>query len=47
MAHLQPTQVNAVASFARQSLAGGLTPVMIKRPAGGGASRRSPRKLQV
>ncbi|NMD06761.1 MAG: CpaD family pilus assembly lipoprotein [Phyllobacteriaceae bacterium] len=37
---LQPAQVNAVAGFARQSLAGGLTPLMIKRPAGGGASAR-------
>ncbi len=37
---LQPAQVNAVSRFARQSLAGGLTPVMVKRPAGGGASRR-------
>jgi pilus assembly protein CpaD len=37
---LQPAQINAVARFARQSLAGGLTPVVIKRPAGGGASAR-------
>lgn len=37
---LQPSQVNAVAGFARQSMSGGLTPVMIKRPAGGGASAR-------
>lgn len=37
---LQPSQANAVARFARQSLAGGLTPVMIKRPAGGGKSAR-------
>lgn len=35
---LQPEQVNAVAGFARQSMAGGLTPVTIRRPAGGGAS---------
>lgn len=35
---LQPHQVNAVARFGRQSLAGGMTPVVIKRPAGGGAS---------
>jgi pilus assembly protein CpaD len=37
---LQPSQANAVARFARQSLAGGLTPVMVKRPAGGGKSAR-------
>lgn len=37
---LQPSQVNAVAGFARQSMSGGLTPVMIRRPAGGGASAR-------
>lgn len=35
---LQPSQVNAVARFARQSMGGSLTPVSIKRPAGGGAS---------
>lgn len=37
---LQPAQINAVAGFARQSMSGGLTPVVIKRPAGGGASAR-------
>jgi len=37
---LQPSQVNAVARFARQSTAGGASPVIIKRPAGGGASAR-------
>jgi pilus assembly protein CpaD len=37
---LQPEQVNAVAGFARQSMSGGLTPVTIRRPAGGGASAR-------
>lgn len=37
---LQPNQVNAVASFARQSKAGGLTPILVKRPAGGGKSVR-------
>lgn len=37
---LQPAQVNAVSGFARQSANGGLTPVTIKRPAGGGASAR-------
>lgn len=36
---LQPSQINAVARFARQSLSGGSSPVTIKRPAGGGASR--------
>ena len=35
---LQPAQVNAVASFARQASAAGLTPVTISRPSGGGAS---------
>jgi pilus assembly protein CpaD len=33
---LEPSQVNAVAGFARQSMAGGLTPVYIRRPSGGG-----------
>ncbi len=37
---LQPGQVNAVARFARQALAGGVSPVVIRRPAGGGASAR-------
>ena len=37
---LQPGQVNAVARFARQSLAGGVSPITIQRPAGGGASAR-------
>lgn len=37
---LQPGQVNAVVRFARQSLAGGVSPVVIRRPAGGGASAR-------
>lgn len=37
---LQPSQVNAVARFARQSTAGGASPVVIRRPAGGGASAR-------
>jgi pilus assembly protein CpaD len=37
---LQPAQVQAVAGFARQSMSGGLTPVVIRRPAGGGASAR-------
>jgi len=37
---LQPSQVNAIAGFARQSLAGGATPVTIRRPAGGGKSAR-------
>lgn len=37
---LQPAQVNVVAGFARQSMAGGATPVTIRRPAGGGASKR-------
>ncbi|MBL8788943.1 MAG: CpaD family pilus assembly protein [Rhizobiales bacterium] len=37
---LQPGQVNAVARFARQSLSGGVSPIVIQRPAGGGASAR-------
>jgi pilus assembly protein CpaD len=42
---LQPAQVNAVAAFARQSANGGLTPVMVKRPAGGGASSRMAQEI--
>ncbi len=37
---LQPSQVNAVAGFARQSMAGGLSPLTIRRPSGGGNSAR-------
>jgi pilus assembly protein CpaD len=37
---MQPSQVNAVAAFARGASQGGVTPVMIKRPSGGGASAR-------
>jgi pilus assembly protein CpaD len=37
---LQPAQVKAVAGFARQSMAGGLTTIAISRPAGGGHSVR-------
>lgn len=37
---LQPNQVIAVARFARQSQSGGQSPIVIRRPAGGGASAR-------
>ena len=37
---LQMSQVNAISGFARQSTSGGLTPITIRRPAGGGKSAR-------
>jgi pilus assembly protein CpaD len=37
---LQMSQVNAISGFARQSTSGGLSPVTVRRPAGGGKSAR-------
>lgn len=42
---LQPNQMNAVASFARQAMSGGATPVTISRPSGGGASGQVARDI--
>jgi pilus assembly protein CpaD len=42
---LQRSQAHAVRGFARQAMAGGVTPVTIHRPAGGGASGRVAKEI--